>query len=202
MTARLVSTEWLASNLSKVRILDSSWLLPSAGRSAYNEYLAAHLPSALYYDIDKISDTDSSLPHMLPSTDTFSRMIGEMGITNSDHVVLYDSWAVIATAPRALTTFRVFGHDRVSGTFGVIDDEVLDGGLMKWIKEGREVTNEEVKFAPTEYKCVLNGSLVRSHAQIIENLKTGEEQLVDARPAGRYNCTAPEPREGILHCSC
>jgi thiosulfate/3-mercaptopyruvate sulfurtransferase len=89
MISRLVSTDWLASNLSKIRLLDASWLMPNSNISAHAEYLSKHIPTALFFDIDKIADTDSSLPHMLPSSDKFSKLIGEMGISNNDHVVVY-----------------------------------------------------------------------------------------------------------------
>ena len=186
----LVSTQWLADNLGRpgVVVLDATYHLPTAKRDPRAEYAREHIPGALFFDIDSIADPDSSLPHMLPSPESFARTVEALGIGSDDHVVAYDSYGLMSAA-RPWWMFRVFGHDRVS---------VLDGGLAKWKREGRPVTGAKARqrmgkrFQPRP-----RPDLVRSKDQLLGNLKGQSEQVLDARAAGRFQGTAPEPRAGL-----
>ena len=133
MTARLpavVTTDWLAAKLGTpgLRVVDGSWYLPGSGRDAATEYTAGHIPGAVFFDIDASSDPGTPLPHMLPTAERFAERMSALGLSDSDHVVVYDGSGVNLSAPRVWWTFRTFGHDRVS---------VLDGGINKWRREDR-----------------------------------------------------------------
>ncbi len=186
----LVSTEWLAARLasSDVRVLDGSWYLPQSGRNAALEYAAAHIPGAVFFDLDAISDHSSSLPHMLPSADAFSEAAAALGIHDWSEVVVYDGSGVNLSAPRVWWTFRVFGHSRVA---------VLDGGLGKWRDEGRLLETGIVRPAKGEFTPRFNAGLVRDLAVMRDNLSQRTEQVVDLRSRGRYLGTEPEPRPGL-----
>jgi thiosulfate/3-mercaptopyruvate sulfurtransferase len=189
-TSPLVTTQWLADNLGRpgLVVLDATYHLPTAKRDPRAEYAREHIPGALFFDVDGISDPDSPLPHMLPAPDAFARAVEALGIGNDDHVVAYDSYGLMSAA-RPWWMFRAFGHDRVS---------VLDGGLAKWKKEGRPVTDaKSVAAAGKRFQARLRPDLVRSKDQLLGNLKTRSEQVLDARAAGRFQGTAPEPRAGL-----
>jgi len=185
----LVSTDWLASNLgsSNVRVIDAS--LPRVGvkEDTRANYREAHIPNAPFFDIDDIADPDATLPHMMPSAELFAEKVGALGISNDCQVVVYDQHGIYS-APRAWWMFRAFGHDNVA---------VLDGGLAKWRAEGREITDASVSPAPAVFSATLNEGLLRLAAQVNDNISTGNEQVVDARGAGRYNGTEPESRPGL-----
>ncbi len=189
MTAPLVDTAWLAAHLDApdVRIADASWYLPADGRDPRAEYDERHIPGAAFFDIDEIADTASPLPHMLPDAGTFAARVGALGLGDGDRIVLYDSGGWTA-APRAWWMFRVFGHDGVS---------VLDGGLNKWLAEGRPVDGRPVTPAPRVFTPRMRAHLVRDLEQMRANLASRGEQVVDTRPAGRFDATAPEQRPGV-----
>lgn len=185
----LVSTEWLAENLRdpKVKILDASHHLPTTGRNAKAEYDEKHIPGAIFFDIDAVSDHDSDLPHMWPSAEQFAEQIGALGIGNDDKVVVYDTVGPTGAA-RVWQTFRVFGHTNVA---------VLNGGLRKWLAEDRPVTDEVKQYAPREFKAAKNDARIRSRQQMLANIEHPVEQVVDARAEGRFYAREPEPREGM-----
>lgn len=185
----LVSTAWLAEHLDApdIRILDASWYLPSAERDTRDEFERGHIPGALFFDIDEISDTDSPLPHMLPSPEKFSSRMRSLGISDGDKVVVYDS-AGIFSAPRVWWMFRVMGHE---------DVVVLDGGLKKWKAEGRPVTDMASRPRPRHYTARRNSLLIRDRDAILHNLETWNEQVVDARSGARFRGEEPEPRPGL-----
>ncbi len=186
----LVSTQWLADNLGRpgVVVLDATYHLPTAKRDARGEYTREHIPGALFFDIDTIADPNSPLPHMLPPPESFARTVEALGIGSDDHVVAYDSYGLMSAA-RPWWMFRVFGHDRVS---------VLDGGLAKWKREGRPVTDAKSAPAPAKrFQARPRPDLVRGKDQLLGNLKARSEQVLDARAAGRFQGTAPEPRAGL-----
>jgi thiosulfate/3-mercaptopyruvate sulfurtransferase len=186
----LVSTQWLAAHLDdpSVRILDGSFHVPGSGRDAGAEYRRGHIPGAQFFDIDGIRDESADLPHMLPSADVFAAHVGALGIGNDDHVVIYDAPGS-AGSSRVWWTFRVFGHRRVS---------VLDGGLGKWTAEGRPVTDTPSQPRPASHRAgAANRALVRTRADLLVNLTTGREQVVDNRPPGRFNGIEPEPRPAL-----
>jgi thiosulfate/3-mercaptopyruvate sulfurtransferase len=185
----LVSTEWLAANIDRpdVRIFDASFTLPGVTPTAQEEYARRHIPGAVFFDIDGISDHSNPLPHMLPSPEEFARMAGALGIGDDRHVILYDI-AGFGSAPRAWWMLRTFGYDKIS---------LLDGGLPKWLAEGRAVTTYVPQPKPVTFTPRFDGSRVRSKAQIIANLGEKREQVLDARSAGRFAGTAAEPRPGL-----
>ena len=131
MSDAVVTTEWLAEHLrdEDVRVVDGTWHMPQLGRDARREFTEAHVPGAVFFDIDAIADADTDLPHMLPSPEKFAREVGALGIGDGDQVVVYDVRGVVSAA-RVWWTFRAFGYDDVA---------VLDGGLRKWRAEGRPV---------------------------------------------------------------
>jgi len=184
-----VSTEWLAANPGRrnVRVVDGSWHMPQLKRDARAEFTQAHIPGAVFFDIDAIADRRTSLPHMLPSAAEFARSVGKLGIGSGDRVIVYDSRGVISAA-RVWWTFRVFGHDRVA---------VLDGGFPRWLAEGRPVASGEAAPRPRRFTARLRRRLVRDLASVRGNLKTRREQVLDARSRGRFTGTEPEPRAGL-----
>jgi thiosulfate/3-mercaptopyruvate sulfurtransferase len=185
----LVTTEWLARNLGRrdVRVVDGSWHMPQLQRDARAEFAQAHIPGAVFFDIDAIADHRTTLPHMLPSASEFARAVGRLGIGSPDRVVVYDTRGVVSAA-RVWWTFRVFGHDRMF---------VLDGGLPRWRAEGRPVEAGAPTPKPRRFTARLRRSLVRDLATMRQNLKTGKAQVLDARSRGRFAGTEPEPRAGL-----
>lgn len=185
----LVGTEWLAENLDTpgVRVIDATYFLPGAERDAEAEFAARHIPGAVFFDIDDIADRTTDLPHMLPSAEKFSAKVGALGIANGDHVVAYDANGGALAAVRAWWMFRVFGHGKVA---------VLNGGLPKWLVEGRPTESETTAPAKAVFTAIMDPSLVRSAEQLLANIETGAEQVVDTRSRERFEGTAPEPRPG------
>jgi thiosulfate/3-mercaptopyruvate sulfurtransferase len=185
----LVTPEWLARNLTRrdVRIVDGSWHMPQLKRDPRAEFAAAHIPGAVFFDIDAIADHATSLPHMLPSAREFARAVGGLGIGARDRVIVYDSRGV-ASAARVWWTFRAFGHDAVA---------VLDGGLPRWRAEGRPVESGTPAPRPRKFTARLRRSLVRDLAAMRRNVTTRKAQVLDARSRGRFAGTEPEPRAGL-----
>ena len=186
----LVSTEGLAGRLGQdgLRILDASWFLPSAGRDARAEYLAGHLPGALFFDLDAVSERETPLPHMLPSPEAFARAMSALGLKDTDDLVIYDGTGANMSAARAWWMFRVFGHPAVA---------ILDGGLAKWRQEGRPLETGSVSLPPGSFTATLDQSQVRDLDDLLDNLRTQREQVIDMRPARRFSGTDPEPRPGL-----
>jgi thiosulfate/3-mercaptopyruvate sulfurtransferase len=185
----LVSTEWLAAHLGDpdVRVLDGSWHMPQAKRDPRTEFVAGHIPGAAFFDVDGIADRTSPLPHMLPSAAEFADAVGRLGVGSGDRVIVYDTRG-LASAARVWWTFRAFGHDAVA---------VLEGGFLKWKAEGRPVESGEAKPARRAFRATLRPDLVRDLAAMRANLATRSEQVLDARSAGRFAATEPEPRPGL-----
>jgi thiosulfate/3-mercaptopyruvate sulfurtransferase len=185
----LVSTDWLAEHLNdpKVKILDASHHLPTAGRNAKEEFAEKHIPGAIFFDIDAVSDPDADLPHMWPSAEQFAEQMGALGIGNDDKVVVYDTVGPTGAA-RVWQTFRIFGHTNVA---------LLNGGLRKWEAEGRPVTAEVTDYPPKRYKASKAEARIRSREQMLANIEHPVEQVLDARAAGRFKAIDPEPRAGM-----
>lgn len=185
----LVSTEWLAAHLgdARLRVLDASFKLPGMTPLPRDDYRAAHIPGAAFFDVDAIADHGSDLPHMYPDAAQFGRDVAALGVSNDDLVVLYDSGSWMA-APRAWWMFLAFGHDNV---------RVLDGGLKKWRAEGRPVEAGEAKPAPGRFTATFDPAFVRSRRDIEANLATGAEQVIDARSRERFEGVVAEPRPGL-----
>jgi len=185
----LVSTEWLAAHLNApdLRILDASWHMPAEKRDARAEFEAAHIPGARFFDIDEIADTQSALPHMAPPVEKFVTRMRAMGIGDGHRVVVYDTSGIFS-APRAWWTFRLFGKTDVA---------VLDGGLPKWIAEGRPVEDGVPILRDRHFTARRDASLVRDVTQVAASSKLGDAQIVDARSRERFRGEAPEPRPGL-----
>jgi thiosulfate/3-mercaptopyruvate sulfurtransferase len=185
----LVGTDWLADHLADpdLRIVDATWFLPPMGRNARQEYREAHIPGAVYFDIDEIADSDDPLPHLLPDAPAFARDVGALGLGDGARIVVYDNNRYSASA-RAWWMFRVFGHEDVA---------VLDGGLGKWRAEGRALDDTAVTPHEATFHARFNPALVRDLEQMRANLATPRDLVIDARSAGRFAATEPEPRAGL-----
>jgi thiosulfate/3-mercaptopyruvate sulfurtransferase len=186
---RFVSTEWLSEHLSdpNVVIVDGSFYLPALKRDAEAEYLAAHIPGAVRFDIDAVADHSTKLPHMLPNAEEFAAAVSKLGISDDMTVVVYDG-AGLGGAPRVWWTFRVFGADKVF---------VLDGGLPKWKAEGRPTNGGNVTRPAKTFTPRFNSAMVASVNDVQKVLLDKTAQVVDARPADRFRGEAPEPRPGL-----
>jgi thiosulfate/3-mercaptopyruvate sulfurtransferase len=185
----LVSTGWLADHLDdpKVRIIDASFKLPGMLPLPVDDYLNAHIPGAVFFNVDEVADGDNPLPHMYPDAAGFAREVAALGISSGDTVVAYDSGGWVA-APRAWWMFLSFGYDQV---------RVLDGGLKKWLHEGRRTESGKVTPKPGRFDAALDANFVRSRAQLVGNLTSHAEQIVDARPRPRFEGSVAEPRPGL-----
>lgn len=180
--------ECLAKFPSHLRVVDATWFLPSFGIKGFDNYKKGHLPGAVFFDIDECM-TKSPYEHMLPSAEQFENYVGNMGIDNNTHVVVYNDHPKFSvfSAPRVWWTFRVFGHHAVS---------VLDGGLNAWKDISTDIATGVETVPAKSFKATYNSNLVKSMEDVLENIKDGKlVQLVDARPNGRFMGTEPEPRE-------
>ena len=187
----LVGTDWLADRLRdpRLRVVDGSMYLPGSGRDAAAEYAEAHVPGAVFFDVEASSDSGSPLPHMLPSAAEFADRMSTLGLSDADDVVVYDGSGANLSAARVWWMFRLFGHQRVA---------VLDGGFRKWRREGRPVERGVVVRPRGSFTARLPAPrAVRSLDQVREVVASGVEQIVDMRSAGRFAATQPEPRPGL-----
>lgn len=185
----LVSTDWLAAHLGApdIRVVDGSWYLPAMKRDPKAEFAAEHIPGAVYFDIDDISDTASPLPHMLPSPEKFASRVKKLGLGDGNRIVVYDGLGLFSAA-RVWWMFRVFGHDDVA---------VLDGGLRKWKAEGRPLESDAPRPRERHFTARVNSLLVREIDDVKRNIETRREQVIDARSPGRFFGRDPEPRQGL-----
>jgi thiosulfate/3-mercaptopyruvate sulfurtransferase len=190
MSNDIVSTQWLADHLGSpdIAIIDASWHLPTAKRDAKAEFAEAHIPGAQFFDIDELSDTTSPLPHMLPSPEKFSSRMRKMGIGDGKRVIAYDSVGLFSAA-RAWWMFKVFGHEDVA---------VLDGGLRKWLAEGRP-TQDGPAQKPQErhFTARARPMMVKDYEDVAAALKSGSAQIADARSGTRFRGEEAEPRPGL-----
>jgi thiosulfate/3-mercaptopyruvate sulfurtransferase len=181
--ANIVSTDWLADHLDDVVVLDASWHLPAARRDAQAEFLNWRIPGAQFFDIDAISDRNSTLPHMLPTSGEFSAKAGALGAGDGKSIVCYDSVGLFSAA-RAWWMFKVFGHDDVA---------VLDGGLKKWIAEEHTVEDGPVRpVTPALFTARLRTEMVASM-----EATAAAAQVADARSGPRFRGEEAEPRAGV-----
>ncbi|EFM57406.1 3-mercaptopyruvate sulfurtransferase [Brucella inopinata] len=188
-SAFVVSRDWLKERLHKpgLAIVDASWYLPAAGRNGQEEYEKAHIPGAVFFDQDKITDKESGLPHTLPSPEFFAQQVGTLGITADETVVVYDGPGMFS-APRVWWMFRVMGVKNVY---------VLDGGFDGWKKAGYPVTNEVTKIAATFFKPSFNKDAVVDFQEMRKIVDEKRSQIADARGAGRFTGRDAEPRAGM-----
>ncbi len=189
MSDPLVSTAWLADRLEdpSIRILDASWFMPGTPRDPNAEYALAHIPGAMRFDIDAVSDHANPLPHMLPEPTDFATAVRRLGVNPDSVVVVYDSIGIFS-APRVWWALRAMGHEAVY---------VLDGGLPRWVEEGHPVETGWREAEHGEFKAHPVAELVRDLAEMVETVKTGSSTIIDARPAPRFRGAAPEPRPGV-----
>jgi thiosulfate/3-mercaptopyruvate sulfurtransferase len=185
----MVTTDWLAQRLNdpRVKVVDATLFMPGDPRDAQALFNEAHIPGAVFFDIEALSDHSSDLPHMLADVDVFGQQVGRLGIGNGDTVVAYDGHGLFSAA-RAWWNFRVMGHT---------DVYVLDGGLPRWKAEGRPIESGPAKAKPASFETRLDLSLVRDIDQVRDLLTSHAEQVVDARAAGRFEGATPEPRPGM-----
>ena len=186
----LVSTDWLNENLYKVKIIDASWHLIK-NRNAIEEYNKEHIENTIFFDLDKNSNQKKDLPHghFLPPINEHEKLISEMGILNSDRIIIY-CYSDLISSCRAWFQFLYFGHDPKLVS-------VLNGGMKKWKLEGRKVSNLKTKIIPSKYKAKENKNMIKLKSQIDENIKKKEFTVIDARSKNRFLGFEPEPRPGI-----
>lgn len=175
----LVSTAWLADHLSApdVRVVDASYYMPIQGRNAREEYRAEHIPGAVFFDIDDIADTGSPYPHMLPPPEKFASKVRKLGLGDGNRIIVYDGTGFVSAAARVWWMFRHFGHKDVA---------VLDGGLPKWRSEGRPLDNLPPMPRERHFMARVDTTTVRTAGDLLANLETNREQVLDARSAGRF----------------
>lgn len=186
----IVSVAWLSKHLgaSWLKVIDASMYLPNAGRDPRAEYGVQHIPGAVFCDIGWVSDASAPFPHTLPPAEMFAERMGSLGISSGDAIVVYDTSGQNFSAPRLWWMLRTFGHTQVA---------VLDGGLLKWIADGKAVTNVEPTVTPELFNAHTNRARVRDLDAMRANVVSHDEQIVDARSPGRFAATEPEPRAGV-----
>ena len=185
----IVSTEWLSRNHSKVKIIDASWHMPNLKRNGFKEYTNEHIENAVFFDIDKNSDKKSKLPHMLTGKKEWEKIVSNLGISNSDKIVIYDNSAVISSC-RCWYTFIFFGHDPSLVS-------VLNGGFYKWKKENKKITDKKTKIIKTSYSSQKNFHLVKTKKEIDNNILHKKFKVVDARSKNRFLGLEKELRSGL-----
>ena len=190
MMGPLVTTEWLAAELGKpdLAVFDATKYLPNENKDGRREFLRARIPGAQYFDIDVIADPDTDLPHMVPTPGRFAKLIGALGVSNRSRVVFYDQKG-LASAARGWWLMGLFGHDEAA---------VLDGGLPKWQREGRPVeSGEPAHPQPGDFRPDFRAGRLRGIGDVLSNVRTGAELVLDARAAGRFTGEVAEPRAGM-----
>jgi len=186
----LVSTNWLSERLGRpdLVVFDTTKYLPNEPKDGKAEFAKAHIPGARFFDIDDIADPDTDLPHMLPAAGRFAAKVAALGISNDTMVVFYDQKG-LASAARGWWMMGLFGHDRAA---------VLDGGLPKWVAEGRKTEEgAPAPAAPATFRPDFRATRLRGVGDILGNVATGAELVLDARAAGRFTGAVPEPRPGM-----
>lgn len=184
-----VDVDWLAARLTahQIRIVDASWYLPTSGRNARAEHRDRHIPGAVFFDIDAISDDRSELPHMLPTPERFAQAAGALGLTADDTIVVYDGMGLFS-APRVWWTMRIFGGK---------DVRVLQGGLPAWIAAGLPLEAGEADPEPANFIVAFDAEAVATRTEVADALASGKAQIVDVRSRARFAGVEPEPRPGL-----
>ncbi|MDB4082385.1 rhodanese-like domain-containing protein [Candidatus Pelagibacter sp.] len=185
----LVTTEWLKDNLNKVKIIDSSWHMPQTNRNGFEEYKKKHIQNSIFFDLDKNSEQNTDLPHMLTDLSSWENIVSDMGIKNDDQIVVYDNSDVISSC-RCWYNFIYFGHNP-----NLV--HVLDGGLKKWVEQNKDTTNTSTKIIKSNYKAIEKKQLVKNKLEIDKNISKKEFDVIDARNKERFEGKIPEPRKGL-----
>lgn len=185
----LVSVDWLLNELTAgaVVVLDATYYLPNEGKNARKLYLDGHIPWATFFDLDAVCDNHTSLPHMLPKANDFAAAVAALGVSSVNEIVVYDQRGLFSAA-RLWWMFRVFGHDQVA---------VLDGGLPAWIAAGGALQAGEPEVTPGHFNAGFRPEMIRALDQMRDNLDSAAELVLDARAAGRFDGSVPEPRAGM-----
>ncbi len=189
MESPFVTSDWLATHLTDpdLVVVDGSWHMPNASRNAQAEYLAGHIPGAVFFDIDGIADTSTDLPHMLPAPNDFARMVGALGISDTMTIVVYDELGLFS-APRVWWTFKAMGAS---------DVRILAGGGPKWRAERRATETGLVTRPPQVFRTDFDPARVADFETVRDRSRDHEAQIADARPAPRFHAEVPEPRAGL-----
>ena len=185
----LVETDWLEKNLNRVKIVDCSWHMPQTKRDGFEEYKSLHIPNSIFFDLDKNSRKDTSLPHMLIDQTNWEIIISNMGIKKNDEIVIYDNSDVVSSC-RGWFNFIYYGHDPKL-------IKVLNGGLGKWLKEEKKVTDQISNIDKSNYKSNERKDLVKNKKAINQNIEEKTFTLIDARSRERFEGRVPEPRKGL-----
>ncbi len=185
----LVETEWLEKNLDSVKIIDCSWHMPQTKRNGFDEYKKQHIPNAIFFDLDDNSKKNTDLPHMLIEINNWDKIVSKMGIKNDDKIIIYDNSDVVSSC-RCWFNFIYFGHDPKL-------IHVLNGGLKKWIKEKRKITNDLTEIKISNYKSFEKKKLVKNKQLIDENINIQKFKVIDARSKERFEGKVSEPRKGL-----
>jgi thiosulfate/3-mercaptopyruvate sulfurtransferase len=186
----LVTTDWLAGELGKpdLVVFDATKYLPNEPKDGRAEFLGTHIPEARYFDIDQIADPDTDLPHMVPTPGRFARLMAALGVGNASKIVFYDQKG-LASAARGWWLMGLFGHDNAA---------VLDGGLPKWLREGRPTqAGEPADPTPAVFRPDYRSGQLRGIGDMLRNVLSRSELVLDARAAGRFTGAVPEPRAGM-----
>jgi len=185
----LVSTNWVYKNLNnrKLVILDCSWHMPQEKRDGRKVYEKMHIKNAYFFDIDKISDIKNNLPHMLPTQKKFEEKVRNFGINQSSLVVVYDVNGIFSS-PRVWWMFRYFGHKNIF---------VMNGGLKKWLKEKKPITNKKTLFKKGNFISQLSKELLVTKNEVLESINRKNSLIFDARNNDRFNGKFKEPRKGV-----
>ncbi|WJH39829.1 3-mercaptopyruvate sulfurtransferase [Aliirhizobium terrae] len=185
----VVSSDWLESELGApdLKIVDASFYLPVQNRNADAEYSAGHIPGAVRFDHDKVADHSTGLPHMVPSAEIFAEAVGKLGIKHTDRIVIYDGPGIFS-APRGWWLFRTMGAQNVF---------VLDGGLDGWKAEGRALETDSPSPTPVIFDARVRVDKIIDLQTMLGIISDGSAQIADARSAGRFAGTEPEPRAGM-----
>ena len=186
---QLIEIDWLKKNLNnkKIKIIDGTWHMPGSGLDAIEIFKEKHIPNAIFVDLEEISDQKSDLPHMMPQENYFSEKISSLGINNTDQLIIYDMYGMFSAA-RIWFMFKAFGHKNVS---------LLNGGLPEWINSNGEISNKIKKYKKSNYKAVLNKSLIVNYEDVLDNIKSNKYNLLDARSPERFLGRNNEPRPGM-----
>ena len=185
----LVNIEWLEDNFNKVKIIDCSWHMPQTNRNGFEEYKKQHIKNSIFFDLDKNSEQNTDLPHMLTDLNSWENIVSEMGIKNDDQIVVYDNSDVISSC-RCWYNFIYFGHNP-----NLV--HVLNGGLKKWVEQNKETTNTLTKIIKSNYKAIEKKELVKNKLEINKNILKKEFDVIDARNKERFEGKVSESRKGL-----
>ena len=185
----LIETNWLQENIDKVKIIDCSWHMPQTKRNGFEEYKKNHIQNAIFFDLDNNSKKDTNLPHMLVESESWEKIVSNMGISKNDEIIIYDNSDVISSC-RCWFNFIYFGHDPKLV-------HVLNGGFQKWISEKRDITDNETNIQPSKYKSFEKKELVKKKKSIDQNINDQNFKVIDARSKERFDGKIPEPRKGL-----